>query len=288
MKSSDITGKRRLLQAGDSSSSIDDVLSVWYKLHLGSKGESMEKSKTILNDVLSSIKPDYDVSDIRTCVFWTAVTSFRCGLASTLAASILPSEENQVELAGNLLPIGAKALAGLSHSSRILEASIGLAALNSLLPVDESAWVDLNAEEEIRSRGEGKKVAVIGHFPFVKKLREKAKELWVFERPGRGRPDDMTSDEIERLLPQAEVVAITSTTLINHTLGHILSLTSPDACKIMLGPSTPLSPVLFDHGMDILSGSIVVDRDRVLDCISQGANFRQVRGVRKVTMRRDK
>jgi uncharacterized protein (DUF4213/DUF364 family) len=56
----------------------------------------------------------------------------------------------------------------------------------------------------------------------------------------------------------------------------------------MLGPSTPLSPVLFDHGMDILSGSIVVDRDRVLDCISQGANFRQVRGVRKVTMRRDK
>lgn len=248
----------------------------------------MEKSKAILNDVLSSIKQDYDATDIRTCVFWTAVTSFGCGLASTLAASILPSEENQVELAGDLLPIGAKALAALSRSSHILEASIGLAALNSLLPIDESTFVDLNAEKEIRSRGEGKKVAVIGHFPFVKKLREGTKELWVFELPGRGRSDDITSDEIEMLLPQAEVVAITSTTLINHTLGRILSLTSPDSCKIMLGPSTPLSPVLFDHGMDVLSGSIVVDRDRMLDCISQGANFRQVKGVRKVTMRREK
>jgi uncharacterized protein (DUF4213/DUF364 family) len=248
----------------------------------------MEKSSMILKEILSSIKKDYEVSDIRTCVFWTAVTSFRCGLASTLAASISPSEEHQVESAGNLLPTGAAALAELSLSSRILEASIGLAAINSVLPIDESLCVDLNAEEEIRFRGEGKKVAVIGHFPFAKKLCGGTRELWVFELPGRGRPGDMTSDEMEMLLPQADVVAITSTTLINHTLGHILSLTAPNAYKIMLGPSTPLSPILFNHGLDVLSGSIVVDRDRVLNCISQCANFRQVKGVRKVTMRREK
>ena len=55
---------------------------------------------------------------------------------------------------------------------------------------------------------------------------------------------------------------------------------------MMLGPSTPLSPVLFDYGFDATSGSVVVDRDVTLNCISQGANFRQVHGVRKVTMRR--
>jgi uncharacterized protein (DUF4213/DUF364 family) len=247
----------------------------------------MEKSEAVLKDIFSSIKQDYEVSDIRTCVFWTAVTSFRCGLASTLASSIPPSEGNQVGSAGNLLPVGAKTLAELSCSSRILEASIGLASINSVLPVSESACVDLNAEEEIRTLGEGKRVAIIGHFPFVRRLSEVTKELWVFELPGRDRPGDITSDEIKTILPQAEVVAITSTTLINHTLGQILSLTPSAACKIMLGPSTPLSPVLFDHGMDILSGSLVVDRDRMLDCICQGANFRQVSGVRKVTMRRE-
>lgn len=256
-----------------------------YKLCLGDQRELMEKTQTLLKDILSSIHSDSKVLDIRTCVYWTAVTSFRCGLASTMATSILPSEGHQVEFAGNLLPIGARALAKLSLSSRILEASIGIAAINSILPIDESLYVDLNAEDEIRSRGEGKRIAVIGHFPFVKGLKAKAKKLWVFELPGRGRAGDMTGNEIETLLPQAEVVAITSTTLINHTLGGIMNLIAPDTYRMMLGPSTPLSTVLFDYGFDAISGSIVTDRDRVLNCISQGANFRQVKGVRKVTMR---
>jgi len=242
----------------------------------------------ILKDILSSLKIDHDVSDIRTCVFWTAVCSLRCGLASTMAFSIRPSEGPQVESAGHLLPTGAKALAQLSLSSRILEAAIGMAAINSLVPIDESLCVDLNAEQEIRSKGSGKKIAVIGHFPFVMRLRKEAQELWVFELPGRGRPGDITGKEIETLLPQADVVAISSTTLINHSLGKILSLTAPAAVKILLGPSTPLSPVLFDHGFDVLSGSIVIDRNQTLESISQGANFRQVKGVRKVTMKRKK
>lgn len=246
----------------------------------------MEKTKAVLQDLLSSLEIDYKVSDIRTCVYWTAVTSFRCGLASTMAASILPSEGHQVEGAGNLIPSAAKALAKLSLSSHILEASIGIATINSMMSIDESLCIDMNAEAEIRAQGVGKRVAIIGHFPFVKRLSAEAKELWVFELPGRGRPGDFTDDEIETLLPQAEVVAITSTTLINHTLGSVLDHIAPDAYMMMLGPSTPLSPVLFDYGFDAISGSIVVDRDQVLNCICQGADFRQVRGVRKVIIRR--
>jgi uncharacterized protein (DUF4213/DUF364 family) len=193
-----------------------------------------------------------------------------------------------VESAGHLLPTGAKALAQLSLSPRILEAAIGMAAINSAVSIDESFCADLNAEEELRSQGEGKKIAIIGHFPFVERLRSAAQELWVFELPGRGRPGDITGKEIEILLPQAEIVAISSTTLINHSLENILTLTAPEATKMLLGPSTPLSPSLFDHGFDILSGSIVVDPHKALESISQGGNFRQVRGVRKVTMRRTK
>lgn len=246
----------------------------------------MDINKAVLEDILSSLKVDYEVSDIRTCVFWTAVTSLRCGLASTMAASILPHEGNQVEHAGELLPTGAKAIASLSFSSSVLEASIGIAAINSMIPVDESLCENLNAEAEIRNRGKGKRIAIIGHFPFVKRLRKEIKELWVFELPGRDRPGDIVDDRIKTLLPRADVVAVTSTTLINHTLGNILDLVSPGAYKLLLGPSSPLSTVLFDYGFDAVSGSIIVDREQVLKAICQGANFRQVRGVRKVTMRR--
>jgi uncharacterized protein (DUF4213/DUF364 family) len=61
-----------------------------------------------------------------------------------------------------------------------------------------------------------------GHFPFVKGFKTLAQKLWVFELPGRGRPEDMTGAEIEILLPQAEIVVISSTTLINQTLGGVL------------------------------------------------------------------
>ena len=37
---------------------------------------------------------------------------------------------------------------------------------------------------------------------------------------------------------------------------------------------------------DALSGTKVVDSDLALRCVSQGANFRQIRGVKRLTMMR--
>ena len=129
----------------------------------------MEKSREVLQSILSKLREDYEVSDMRTCGYWTAVTSNRCGLASSMATSLPPLETNQVQEAGNLFPTGAKVLAQLCLSPHMLEASIGIAALNSALPMDESLFDDLNAEAEIRLRGEKKRIAVIGHFstPFT-------------------------------------------------------------------------------------------------------------------------
>ena len=55
---------------------------------------------------------------------------------------------------------------------------------------------------------------------------------------------------------------------------------------MLLGPSTPLSPVMFDYGVDLLAGSIIEKIEPVLQVVSQGGNFRQVRraGVRLVTI----
>ncbi|MGD2295300.1 MAG: DUF364 domain-containing protein [Candidatus Aminicenantes bacterium] len=250
------------------------------------KDPSTSKTTDILQGILSTIKEDQPVRDIHVCIYWTAVTSLRCGLASSMAAFMTPSDEPQVKKAGNLLPVDSKTLADLSLSSHILEASIGLAAINSALDLDESRFQELNAEDELKLRGEGKRMAVIGHFPFINRLRSVVKHMCVFELPGRERPGDLEEDKLNSLIPQAEVVAISSTTLINHTLGKILELVNPQSYTILLGPSTPLSPKLFDYGFDALSGSIVVHRSQVLRCICQGANFRQIRGIRKVTFRR--
>jgi uncharacterized protein (DUF4213/DUF364 family) len=245
----------------------------------------------IIDDLIASLGSDAPLREVRVCAFWTAVVleDGRCGLASTLqpeephggASHALP-----VRRAGHLLECSALELAEYARSESTLEASIGLAAINSLLEVDESHCMELNAEEVILSEGAGRKVAIVGHFPFIPRVREAAEKLWVLEKkPVRG---DMPAERAAEVLPQADVAAITGTSLINHTFEGLVRLCRPDALVIVLGPTTPLSPVLFDYGVDVISGTKVVDAEAVLRCIGQGATFKQVKGVRLLTMRRKK
>ncbi len=66
-------------------------------------------------------------------------------------------------------------LARLAYSQSSLEASVGLAAINSLLEVDEARCLDVNAGDLLIERGRAKNVALIGHFPFVPRLRQAAR-----------------------------------------------------------------------------------------------------------------
>lgn len=126
-------------------------------------------------------------------------------------------------------------------------------------------------------------MALVGHFPFISKLRQSAGQLWVIEQ--HPAEDEYPAESAADLLPRADLVAITGSTLINHTLEGLMAFCRPGVPVMILGPSTPLSPVLFDHGATILSGSRVVDEEAVLRTVGQGATFQQVEGVRLLTLR---
>ena len=159
-----------------------------------------------------------------------------------------------------------------------------MAAINSLIDIDEARCVRENAFDVLARRGSNKKVAVVGHFPWIPKLRKIAGTLWVIEqRPQEG---DLPAEAAEEVLPQADVVGLTGTSFENHTVDRLLDL-SKNSFVVILGPTTPLSPVLFDHGVDMLAGTNVVEPDKTIRSISQGAMFRQVEGVRLVTMAKD-
>jgi hypothetical protein len=236
----------------------------------------------ILDDLISTLDFHAPVKDIRQGVFHTAVLSRYCGLAATLPRDALKQEGPLVREPGSLLNKAPEDLTRMVYSDSLLEAAIGMAALNSLLEVDLHSCTELNAAEIILRKGEGKNVAVIGHFPFLPRVRDQAKALWVIEKnPSAG---DFNETEADRLIPGADVVAITGTSLTNHTLESLLALCSREAYIVMLGDTVPLSPVLFDYGVDALSGTRVVDADLALRCVSQGATFRQIQGTRRLTL----
>ena len=185
---------------------------------------------------------------------------------------------------GFLLDKSPLELAQLAYSQSILEAAIGMATINSLIEIDGDSCIELNAAELIVQKGKGKRIAIVGHFPFIPKVREKVKELWVIEK--NPREGDFGEAEADNLIPQAGVVAITGTAITNHTMDHLLELCNSRAFVIVLGDTSPLSPILFDHGVDAISGTRVVNPTLALRCVSEGANFRQIRGVQRLTMMR--
>ncbi len=206
-------------------------------------------------------------------------------MAATLVSEHAHGDAGLSEI-GRLEQMTARELAEWARSPDLMQASIGVAAINSLLDVDEEKAVQINAADVLAEQGRGKNVALVGHFPFVPRLREAVRQLWVLEQHPTG--DDYPAEAASELIPRADIVAITSSTLINHTLDPLLELCRPDAMVMLLGPTTPLSPVLFGHGVDMLSGARVVDEAAVLRTVSQGASFRQVQGVKLLTFTRPK
>jgi hypothetical protein len=235
----------------------------------------------IFDDLISSLKGnDFPIKSVHTCVFWTAVITKHCGLSSTFRDEG-PPHDRGVRDVGNLTRKTALELAEYARSNSLLEASIGMAAINSLIDIDESKCIEKNAFEIILEKGQGKNVAIVGHFPWIPKLREKVQSLWVLEQ--RIREGDLPAKEADRILPECDVVGITGTSFINHTLEGLLALCKK-AFVVMIGPTTPLSPILFDYGIDAICGSKVVDAEKLIRSISEGATFKEVTGVRLLTL----
>jgi uncharacterized protein (DUF4213/DUF364 family) len=249
----------------------------------------MLHQKPMFETVLDGL-PDGEVIKVCIGLHWTAVVmdvlgERRCGLASTLADNHAHGVPD-VPKAGQLEQMKGLELAEFVREESLSLASVGVAAINALLPQEPERWKELNAEEVIAEHGNGKSVALVGHFPFISRLRSQVRELNVLEQ--QPLPGDFPASFAGEIIPKADVISVTGTTLINHTLDELLALCSPDAVVILLGPSTFLSPILFDYGIDLLCGSIVTDIEPVITTIQQGGNFRQVHhaGVRLVSMSR--
>ena len=154
-------------------------------------------------------------------------------------------------------------LAALRTSDNIFQRAIAVAAVNAhwnRYDIEASA---ANGLDLIENRGE--RTVVIGRFPGVVNRHP---GIAVVEREPR--PGEYPESALPNLLEKAEFVAITASTIVNGSLPGILALCQ-DAFVLMIGPSTPLSPTLFDRGIDALSGFVARDIDKLAKAVSEGA-----------------
>jgi len=245
---------------------------------------------SLITEITSTLMPGkitgIQVGFTRTAVLAETPKGLSCGLSATFSSPGFDHRSRpSVNDAGHLLEKSTDEILALTSSQSQTEVSIGLAALNALLPMDFQNEIEINAEDYLRQNASDKNIAMVGHFVFVEALKPDVKNLWVLEL--NPQPGDFEASRAPEIIPQADLVVITATTLINDTLAELLELCKPQTKVMLLGPSTPLSPVLFDHGIDILSGTIVTNPEEVMLGISQGASSHQLKQqgyLRRVTL----
>lgn len=161
-----------------------------------------------------------------------------------------------------------------------LKAAMGLATLNAVLSSGPSAWKTGNVIEAI-DVNPNETFGMIGEFsPILHHVRKRTDKIYVFElnaKEGSGLyPDSAIGD----LLPSCDVVVITATSIINHTIDHILPYCQNARLVCITGPSTPICPEVFrPYNVTLLAGSVVTDPDGALAIISQGGGTMQMRPV---------
>jgi uncharacterized protein (DUF4213/DUF364 family) len=255
---------------------------------------------TILTETIDGIERMLGTDIDRICVeraviglFFTGV-KLNTGVAGACATPLrsipeavcCPSSALAMPFPGKLRGRPAKDLLKETAAAGAIRRAVGVVTMNALAEMcwqrrahpdaDLRIGVDAYDAADIRP---GEQVVVIGAFvPFLKSLKRAHQPFTVLEMdPATLKPDELQyfrpADQAADVLPSADVVLITGTTLVNDTIEHLLALCRPDTRVVIVGPTVGLLPDAFLHrGVAVLGGVRITAPDAFLDVLAEGGS----------------
>jgi uncharacterized protein (DUF4213/DUF364 family) len=211
------------------------------------------------------------VADIRIGLRYTAVllSNGSCGLAFTFQSGSACGCHLMGE-AGRMTGKPASELVPLLAEKNLLRASVGLAAVNAVLNTPGVTRDDGNVTEALQVSAK-ETFGMVGEFkPIIAAMKKVTERIYVFEQNLSKGPDLYPEEAIPDYLPKCDVVVVTATSIINHTIDGVLSHCKNARQVAVVGPSTPLYAGAFaGTPVTLLAGSVVRDTDQLLKIISQ-------------------
>lgn len=219
------------------------------------------------------------VADIRVGLGYTAVKlkSGKTGVACMLRHRLEKEGCSLLPHAGTLAGIEAERAILFLLSQNVVEASIGLAALNAVIDWKGNAGSSNDELVALLHIGKNDMVGMVGDIPPVlNAIRQQANNCVVFDE-GKSEQEGITETTREsEILPQCDVVILSATSLINHTFDSLLIQASEAREICVIGPSTPLAPDVFrPRGVTLLSGRRITDADLLLRIVSEAGGTRR-------------
>jgi len=212
------------------------------------------------------------VVDVRAGLSYTCVLleDNSCGLAYTFRNE-LGCFCGIFDEAGSLIGRKCAELIPWAKSENRLMAAIGLAAVNAVLNSPGVNWNTGNVTTALEV-GPSDTFGMVGEFrPILKEIKDKTENIFVFEQDITKDSGLYSEDDIPEYLPNCDMVMITATSIINHTIDGVLSNCKSAREVCLVGPSTPLCPEVFKkYNVTLLAGDVVINPEQTLQIVSQG------------------
>ena len=232
----------------------------------------------LLIDKSLSESATLDIKQIIIGLTWTL-----CQTHSSEGGSIgLAMSPNQytrtLPWSGTLVQRPIRELASWIKSWQPFEATIGLAVINAVInanttPLTNKAIAiapsnspNLAVFKYFLPKLKNKKVVVIGRYPGLEQY-ESLLNLQILER--NPIDSDLPDSACEYVLPEADWVFITASSITNKTFPRLVEL-SRNAVTVLMGPSVPWLADWANFGIDFLAGVKVSDPEKLLATVAQG------------------
>jgi len=161
------------------------------------------------------------------------------------------------------------------------QATVGMAAINAAInatsplvaqaqPLVPTGPGNLAVFEHFLPQIQGQRVVVIGRYPGLAPY-EQAATLTVIERQPTA--SDLPDPACEYVLPEADWVFLTATSIANKTFPRLVEL-SQQAQIVLMGPTVPWLPDFADMGIAYLAGVAVTDAVTLRQTIAEGGGTR--------------
>jgi len=182
---------------------------------------------------------------------------------------------------GTLRGRSAKSVAEWITSWNSYEANIAMATINSvvnannpMLPkteaINNSAPANLSVFEYFLPRIRNKRVVVVGRYPGLEDYETQC-DLTVIEKLPSD--NDLPEQAAEFLIPRADWVFLTATSIPNKTFPRLAELAT-DANLVLMGPTVPWLSELSEFGVDFLAGIKITDSVNLKQTIAEGGGTR--------------
>lgn len=161
------------------------------------------------------------------------------------------------------------------------QATIAMAAINAVInsqspllakaqPLYPQGSANLAVFEHFLPQIRGKRVVVIGRYPGLSEYEQEI-DLVVLER--QPNTQDLPDTACEYVLPEADWVFLTATSIVNKTFPRLVEL-SQNAKLVLMGPTVTWLPDFADMGINYLAGVGITNPEMLRQTIAQGGGVR--------------